>query len=80
MSSQEEAAAEERARRYQRVWHRCSWCARFIHDGSERAWTGKFDAPRGEYRYRCETCALHLCETCYDSREAKGHPADHVRR
>ena len=36
--------------RYQeQIWH-CSVCDKPINDGSEKLWTGKADAPRGEYR------------------------------
>jgi hypothetical protein len=33
----------------EQIWH-CSVCDKPINDGSERLWTGKADAPRGEYR------------------------------
>mmetsp|Transcript_21637 Transcript_21637/g.38658 ORF Transcript_21637/g.38658 Transcript_21637/m.38658 type:complete len:325 (-) Transcript_21637:274-1248(-) len=42
--------------RYQRRVYECGACRRPINDGSDRAATGKFDAPRGEIRYECTTC------------------------
>jgi hypothetical protein len=72
-SASASATPEEAAmRRYQRVVHRCACCGRSINDGSERAWTGRHDAPRGEFRYSCETCAsagtaASLCEACADA-------------
>lgn len=37
--------------RYQQhIWH-CTVCDHAINDGSERLWTGSFEAPQGEYRY-----------------------------
>lgn len=35
---------------YQRVVFRCSCCNHPINDGSCRLWSGRFDAPRGEFR------------------------------
>lgn len=35
---------------YQRIIHECGACGRPINDGSDRVWTGKHDAPKGEYR------------------------------
>ena len=63
-----------------------------MNDGSERAWTGRHDAPRGEYRYKCETCATNnatagnaaevwLCEGCADAAmngRPGAHPAAHA--
>jgi hypothetical protein len=62
--------------------HRCACCGRCINDGSERAWTGRHDAPRGEYRYSCDTCAAagvdaSLCESCADAFNA-GTPGVHA--
>ena len=52
--------------RYQRGGvHRCGSCGRLINDGSERAWTGRWDAPVGQYRYACP-CGVSLCESCSD--------------
>jgi hypothetical protein len=54
--------------RYQlRGVFRCASCERLINDGSERAWTGRWDAPSGQYRYACE-CGLSLCEACFDAK------------
>lgn len=43
-----------RFRRWQQEVHYCSRCDEIIHDGSERTWTGKFDAPIGQFR--CASC------------------------
>ncbi|KAL4433926.1 hypothetical protein ABPG75_000367 [Micractinium tetrahymenae] len=57
--------------RYQeQIWH-CSVCDHAINDGSERLWTGRHDAPHGEYRYLCTTCqdegcTFNLCQDCWD--------------
>ncbi|KAL4855989.1 Importin beta-like SAD2 [Chlorella vulgaris] len=53
-----------------KIWH-CSVCSHPINDGSERLWTGKHDAPPGEFRYLCTTCEaagtnFNLCESCWD--------------
>jgi hypothetical protein len=40
----------------ERIYH-CSCCDHPINDGSAKVWTGRHDAPRGEYRSFCETCA-----------------------
>jgi len=45
--------------------HACSACACVINSGQERLWTGRWDAPRGEFRYQCTQCAAPkytLCE------------------
>lgn len=59
--------------------HTCSECACVIHSGQERVWTNRWDAPRGEFRYRCNQCTApeyNLCEKCWDqlraAREAAG--------
>jgi|APGre2960657444_1045066.scaffolds.fasta_scaffold00595_8 hypothetical protein len=46
--------------------HRCGSCGQLINDGSERAWTGRWDAPVGQYRYACP-CGVSLCESCSDN-------------
>ena len=61
--------------RYQgRIYH-CSCCDHPINDGSERLFTGRHDAPHGEYRYECTTCTgpgapevppFNLCPGCWD--------------
>lgn len=30
--------------------HYCGRCDELIHDGSERTWTGRYDAPIGQFR------------------------------
>jgi hypothetical protein len=50
----------------------CSSCQVFINDGTEKAWTGRFDAPEGRYRYSCRVCRQNFCETCHDSLPATG--------
>lgn len=45
--------------------HVCSSCASTIDSGEERVWTTRWDAPRGEFRYRCNQCRTpeyNLCE------------------
>jgi hypothetical protein len=55
-------------RRYQQVIKHCTVCWRPTHTGEERAWTGSFDAPHGEYRYECKDCeGTHVCWDCYTS-------------
>ncbi|PSC73205.1 pleckstrin homology domain-containing family A member 8-like [Micractinium conductrix] len=57
--------------RYQeQIWH-CSACDHPVNDGSERLWTGRHDAPHGEFRYLCTTCdaagdKFNLCQDCWD--------------
>lgn len=57
-------------RHQEQIWH-CSACDHPINDGSERLWTGRHDAPHGEYRYLCTTCegegrTFNLCQDCWD--------------
>ena len=70
----DDPAEYEAMRRWQKGGvHRCGACSRLINDGSERAWTGRWDAPHGQYRWAC-TCGLSLCEKCFEERRktAKG--------
>ena len=60
---------EASLRRWQKEVHRCGACRAAINDGSERAWTGRWDAPQGQYRYRCG-CGASLCERCHDEGRA----------
>ena len=70
-------SAEEAAlRRWQKAVFACAACKRLINDGSERAWTGRWDAPQGEFRYSCAACGVSLCEACSDKR-AGGQPGIH---
>lgn len=67
-------------RRYQRVVHCCASCGAAINDGSERAITGRWDAPKGTYRFECAACGKSLCEACHDKRAAGlagVHPVEH---
>lgn len=68
----------------ERIYHCCS-CDAPINDGSERLWSGRHDAPPGEYRYECTTCppeAFSLCQVCWDGFQAGAplHAADHAFR
>lgn len=66
--------------------HHCGRCGAFIDDGSERAWTGRHDAPKGQYRYQCNQCAptYSVCEGCWDGLQAgawshgEHHTFEHV--
>jgi hypothetical protein len=62
MSSSEQQAAL----RWGATLHFCSICQYFINDGTERAWTGQYDAPVGEWRYYCTACKISLCQKCFD--------------
>jgi hypothetical protein len=58
--------------RYQQVVHECSLCSHPINDGSERLWTGRHEAPHGEYRFECGTCqGFNLCQSCWDKHQAQ---------
>lgn len=67
------------------IWH-CTLCGHPINDGSERLWTGRFDAPQGEYRYHCTSCeaagqpAFNMCQRCWDGFQAgtDSHSRDHA--
>lgn len=73
----------------ERIYH-CSHCDHPINDGSERLWTGRHDAPLGEYRFECTTCvppapSFHLCQACWDRMQEEGeqgrnriHPLGHT--
>mmetsp|Transcript_37404 Transcript_37404/g.70227 ORF Transcript_37404/g.70227 Transcript_37404/m.70227 type:complete len:297 (+) Transcript_37404:61-951(+) len=53
--------------RWHQNCHHCASCEKMINDGTERVWTGRHDAPRGEFRYKCNQCSNYsLCETCWD--------------
>lgn len=59
--------------------HACSVCRRAIHSGLERVWTSKWDAPKGEFRYRCEQCSepeYNLCESCWDVLQQRGREGE----
>jgi len=59
---------EARAARWQHSVHHCGRCRAFIHDGSEKLWTGKHDAPNGQFRYQCNQCKdFSVCEKCWDT-------------
>lgn len=52
--------------------HSCSRCGTHIDDGTTRLFSRSHDAPRGQFRYNCSTCAAEgvvfdLCETCWDA-------------
>lgn len=73
----DDPAQLEAMRRWQRGrLYRCDACARLVNDGSERAWTGRWDAPAGQFRYEC-SCGALLCESCFDAKAApkKTHDA-----
>lgn len=53
--------------RYQREIFECSVCSHPINDGSERLFSRRHDAPKGEFRYECDQCqTFNLCEQCWD--------------
>jgi hypothetical protein len=55
----------------QQIWH-CSVCDHAINDGSERLWTGRADAPHGEYRW-----GVGLCRSSHGLMGRSGlYPAD----
>ena len=61
----------------------CSACVGICETGAERLWTGKWDAPKGEYRYECDVCVAPryiLCERCWDVRCGGGgdHASSHA--
>eukprot|EP00899_Mesostigma_viride_P029642 jgi/Mesvir1/9863/Mv22401-RA.1 len=81
LQREENPREKEMQARFYGGGHTCSDCGRKINDGTERLWSRRFDAPKGEYRYHCTTCeGFNLCETCWDVRQAGGgtHPKDHV--
>jgi hypothetical protein len=45
----------------ERIYH-CNVCNHPINDGSERLFTGRHDAPVGEYRYECSTCLFEATQ------------------
>lgn len=58
-------AAAAQGGRWGNPIHVCSSCASTIVSGEERVWTTRWDAPRGEFRYRCNQCRApeyNLCE------------------
>jgi len=58
---------EDRCKRFQKSVYLCTACRRIIVDGSERAWTGSYTAPKGQWRYSCDQCAfVHVCESCFE--------------
>lgn len=56
--------------------HACSVCSAVIHSGQERLWTTRWDAPRGQFRYRCNQCRpeFNLCERCWDRLQRTREP------
>ena len=74
LQPQDDPAEYEAMRRWQKGGiHRCGACSRLINDGSERAWTGRWDAPQGQYRYACSAgCGISLCEKCFDEKKRPG--------
>lgn len=63
---------------------KCDRCGGRMEDGRERLWSGRHDAPCGEYRYSCEDCRASgvpftVCERCWDARGRGEWSHDEVR-
>ena len=65
----------EAAKRWGATIHTCSVCQAFINDGTEKVWTGAWDAPAGQWRYHCKSCDVSMCQQCFD---AKKHDEKHA--
>lgn len=58
-------------------------CPRPLRRRRRQAITGRWDAPRGQYRFECGACGGSLCEACEDranAGDASAHPPSHGAR